>query len=282
MSRSIALPSLSPDGHAGQRIGNNELICRLATGGMAEIFLAVRRGEAGFRKLVVVKRILPQVAQQEDLVARLLEEGKLMAGFSHPAIAQVFDLGRDGEDYFIVMEYVPGVTLRHLMRAAAEAGERLPTGFIVAVGKAVAEALHHAHGHSIIHRDVAPKNLMVSFAGDPKLLDFGVAKGVTPFTRVGMVVGTPSYMSPEQVSGQGLDGRSDEFSLGATLHACLTGKDLFGADNVAAELEAVMRRAVPSTSVANPEVNVALDDVILRALARPREERFPTARDFAR
>jgi serine/threonine protein kinase len=282
-------PPLLPDEFTGQKLGAYEVIRRLSTGGMAEIFLALRLGEGGFRKLVVLKRILHEVAQDEDFVARLLEEGRLMGDFSHPNIAQVFDVGKDGGEYFLVMEFVAGVSLLELLRLAAAEKELLPVAFTLAVGRSAALALHHAHAfvdaqgrpHPVIHRDVAPKNIMVTFEGHLKLLDFGVAKTELHRTGVGALVGTPAYMSPEQASLMPMDPRSDVFSLAATLHECLTGRRLFAAPSVQEELQAVAQRPVPPPSRWNREVTAELDEMILRGLARDRAERFSSASDFA-
>ena len=289
MSSIAPEPPLLPDEFTGQKLGAYEVIRRLSTGGMAEIFLALRLGEGGFRKLVVLKRILHEVAQDEDFVARLLEEGRLMGDFSHPNIAQVFDVGKDGGEYFLVMEFVAGVSLLELLRLAAAEKELLPVAFTLAVGRSAALALHHAHAfvdangrpHPVIHRDVAPKNIMVTFEGHLKLLDFGVAKTELHRTGVGALVGTPAYMSPEQASLMPMDPRSDVFSLAATLHECLTGRRLFAAPSVQEELQAVAQRPVPPPSRSNGEVSAELDEVILRGLARDRAERFSSASDFA-
>src|SRR5581483_5863986 len=201
---------LQPDAFTGQKFGQYELICQLAEGGMSQLFLGVRRGEGGFTKLVVLKRIAPDLAADSDFVQRLLEEGHLMGGFSHPNIAQVFDVGREGEQYFLVLELVSGVSLLELLRASNAARELLPVGLTLAVGRAAAEALHHAHAfvdvngkpRPVIHRDVAPKNIMVTFDGDTKLIDFGIAKSSEGKTHVGRLIGTPRYMSPEQAALQ--------------------------------------------------------------------------------
>jgi hypothetical protein len=286
----VAAPNFSPDAFSGQKFGSYELVCKLATGGMSELFLALRRGEAGFSKLVVLKRVRPEVAQDADFVGRLLEEGNLMGAFTHPNIAQVFDVGKEGDEYFLVLEFVPGVTLLELISAATSEAEPLPVGFSLAVAREAALALHHAHAFTdqtgaprpVIHRDVAPKNIMVSYDGDTKLLDFGVAKTSHDRTQVGSVVGTPAYMSPEQASLKHLDPRSDVFSLGVTLHESLTGRRLFGGTGISDTLSAVQHQPILPPSASNGAVPAAVDEAVLRALDRSRELRFQTARDFAR
>src|SRR5438874_1368217 len=191
-----AQPYLRPPSALDRKtMGKYEVLCRLASGGMAELFLAYQRGLAGFRKIVVLKSILPDTRGEEDLVRMFLSEAQITAQFNHPHIAQVFDLDIDGDVLFIAMEFVQGCTLVEL-------------------------ALHYAHSfvdargrkQPVIHRDVAEKNIMVTHEGTTKLLDFGIAKhgsGGARMTSVGQVKGSTGYMSPEQIRGETLDARSD-------------------------------------------------------------------------
>jgi eukaryotic-like serine/threonine-protein kinase len=273
-----------------ERLGPYEIVTHLADGGMSQIFLAFRRGEGGFQKLVVLKRILPDASRDEGFVGRLLEEGRMLAGFSHPNIVQVFDLCREGDEYFLVMEFISGVTLLELLKASVEAGERLPVDFTLSVGRSVALALHHAHTivdpsgipTPVIHRDVAPKNIMITFGGDAKVIDFGIAKSQAHKTGGGVLIGTPAYMAPEQIALKRVDARSDVFGLGVTLHECLTGRRLFSADTAEEQIEAVISRPIEPPSALNPAVTSAVDQAILRAVARPPEQRFSSARELGR
>ena len=210
-----------------KHMGKYEVLCRLASGGMAEIFLAYQRGLAGFRKIVVLKSILPDVRGEEELVRMFLAEAQITAQFTHPHIAQVYDLDIDGDVLFLAMEFVQGCTLIELARACDKAQEQMPVGFTLRAIHDTALALHYAHTFvdprgrptPVIHRDVAEKNIMVTHEGITKLLDFGIAKsGGRKMTTVGMVKGSTGYMSPEQVRGETLDTRSDIFSLGVVAH----------------------------------------------------------------
>jgi eukaryotic-like serine/threonine-protein kinase len=281
---------LGRDEFTGHQLGKYEVLCRLSMGGMAEIFLALQRGVAGFRKLVVLKQVLPDLAQDPDFVRRFLEEAKVMAAFSHTNIAQVHDLDRVDNEYFLAMEFVPGASLLELLRVSAQENELLPINFSLTVASAVGRALHYAHTfrdegstpRPVIHRDIAPKNIMVTYDGTPKLLDFGAAKSMGFRTAVGKLIGTPSYMSPEQTRGLPLDGTSDVFALGVVLHECLTGTRLFVGSTLIEQIAAVQNQEIPPPSRLNPMVPAAVDAVVLKALARDKEHRFTTALDFAR
>ncbi|MET0405871.1 MAG: protein kinase [Cystobacter sp.] len=276
----------------GRQMGNYEVLCRLSTGGMAEIFLASRKGLAGFHKPVVLKKILPDIQGQEEFVQMFLDEARVTAAFNHPNIAQVFDLDVARDELFLAMEFVPGATLLEVARACLTAREPMPMGFALAAVRDTALALHYAHTFTdslgepspVIHRDVAEKNIMVTYEGVTKLLDFGIAKSLAEAgrTQVGMVKGTSGYMSPEQIRGQPLDARSDLFSLGVVLHECLTGARLFPGKSPAAVVSAVLRDPIPEPSRSNRAIPPALDALVLKALARQREDRYTTALEFAR
>jgi len=292
--------TLSRDSYTGKKLGKYEVICRLSEGGMSTLFLALARGAAGFSKLVVLKRVLPGMAGQRDFVKRFLEEARVMAGFSHPYIAQVFDLDQADKDYFLAMEFVPGATLLEIVNACIEDSEQMPSGLALAAVRDTALALHYAHtyvdplGESrrIIHRDIAPKNVMVTYDGATKLLDFGIAKAqasrgakdkdASQLTQIGMVIGTPGYMSPEQALGQELDGRSDVFSLGVTLFECITGRRLYARNTPDEEMRAPFEADPPLPSQMNRRLPLRLDALVLKALARKKEERYATALEFAK
>jgi serine/threonine protein kinase len=273
-------------------MGNYEVLCRLSTGGMAEIFLASKRGLAGFTKPVVLKKILPDIQGQEEFVQMFLDEAKVTAAFNHPHIAQVFDLDVDDGELFLAMEFVPGATLIEVARACRAANEPMPPGFGLAAVRDTALALHYAHtftdalGQSspVIHRDVAEKNIMVTYEGVTKLLDFGIAKSLSAVSRTaaGMVKGTSGYMSPEQILGEPLDARSDLFSLGVVLHECLTGMRLFPGKAPMAVVNAVLKGPIPEPSRTNKAIPPELDAIVLKALARKRADRYATTLEFAR
>ncbi len=276
----------------GQKIGKYELLTQLTAGGMAELFLGCTRGPGGFRKYVVIKRILPGASSDENFVKMFLDEARITAGFSHPNVAQVFDLGEDESGLYVVMEFIAGRNLNQVISACADQRAVMPIGFSASVAHDCALALHYAHTYKkpsgepypVIHRDVAQKNIMVTYEGQVKLLDFGIAKagGSLSRTRAGTVKGTAGYMSPEQVQGDPLDGRSDVFSLGVVLWEMVTGRRLFSADTEVDELRLILSGPVTPPMEVEPVVPEDLSDVIMKALARPRDERFATARELAR
>ena len=261
---------------------------------MSEIFLATQKGLAGFRKIVVLKSILPDIRGEDEFVKMFLEEARTTAAFNHPNIAQVFDLDTDEGTLFLAMEFVQGATLVEMARACRQAKEPIPLGFTLASVRDTALALHYAHTfidprgrkQVVIHRDVAEKNIMVSYDGTTKLLDFGIAKALGrrsgSMTSIGMVKGTSGYMSPEQIRGEPLDPRSDIFALGVVLHECLTGMRLFHGKSAEDGMLAALREDVQPPSRLSPDVTPALDAVTLKSLARDREQRYGTALEFAR
>ncbi len=288
-------PFVKPTSEFDRRtLGKYELLCRLSTGGMSEIFLATQKGLAGFRKIVVLKSILPDIRGEDEFVKMFLEEARTTAAFNHPNIAQVFDLDTDSGMLFLAMEFVQGATLVEMARACRQAKEPIPLGFTLASVRDTALALHYAHTfidprgrkQIVIHRDVAEKNIMVSYDGTTKLLDFGIAKALGrrsgSLTSIGMVKGTSGYMSPEQIRGEPLDPRSDVFALGVVLHECLTGMRLFHGKNAEDGMLAALREDVQPPSRLSPDVPAAIDAVTLKALARDRDQRYGTALELAR
>ena len=290
----MATPSfIAPSSPLDRRqLGKYEVLCRLSTGGMSEIYLAHQTGLAGFNKLVVLKTILPDIGGEEDFVRMFLDEARTTAAFNHPNIAQVYELGTDDGQLFMAMEFVQGCTLVEMARACRSAREAIPIGFTLAAVRDTALALHYAHNFTdargrkqiVIHRDVAEKNIMVTYEGVTKLLDFGIAKalGRSGRTSVGMVKGTSGYMSPEQIRGEPLDGRSDIFALGVVAHECLTGLRLFHGKSAEEGMMAALKENVVPPSKWNPQVPPAVDAVVLKALQRDRDARFATALEFAR
>lgn len=275
-----------------RQLGKYDVLCRLSTGGMSEIYLAVQGGVGGFNKLVVLKTILPDIGGEEDFVRMFLDEARITAAFNHPNIAHVYELDTADATLFMAMEFVQGCTLVEMARACRQAKEPIPIGLTLASVRDTALALHYAHTfvdargrrQVVIHRDVAEKNIMVTYEGVTKLLDFGIAKalGRSGHTSVGMVKGTSGYMSPEQIRGEPLDARSDIFSLGVVLHECLTGLRLFHGKNPEEGMKAALHTGVAPPSKWNKEVRPELDAIVLKALQRDREARFSTALEFAR
>ncbi|MBU8899419.1 serine/threonine protein kinase [Corallococcus sp. H22C18031201] len=280
------------DPDRGRRIGKYEILTRLSMGGMAELFLAFTSGPGGFRKFVAVKQILPDIKKDDQFVKMFLDEARITAAFSHANIGQVFDLGEEDGELYLAMEFLPGQNLEQVVKAASRKGQPLPVGFSSRVLRDSCLGLHYAHHFTdpagkpvaVVHRDVSPKNVMITYDGVVKVIDFGIAKarGKLGRTQVGTVKGTSGYMSPEQVRNQALDGRSDLFSAGVMLHELLTGQRLFNGPHEAAVMMQIVSDEIPSPRSLNPAVPEALDAVVMRALARDSSKRFATCREMAR
>ncbi|WIG94098.1 serine/threonine-protein kinase [Myxococcus sp. SDU36] len=280
------------DFYRGERIGKYEVVTQLSVGGMAELFLGFTSGPGGFRKYVVIKRVLPDARDNAQFERMFLDEARITAAFNHPNIAQVFDLGREDDGLYLAMEFIAGQNLNQITGACLRRHEQLPLGFTLSVARDVCMALHYAHTYTapsgapspVIHRDVAQKNIMVTYDGVVKLLDFGIAKAKDSLerTNVGTVKGTTGYMSPEQVRGETLDGRSDLFAVGVMLHELITGARLFAGQNERDEMMKILEEPVPWPSHVAPHVPEEVSKVVMRALERSREKRFATGRDMAR
>lgn len=270
---------------AGIKFGHFTLGKRLARGGMAEVFLARQRGPEGFDRKVAVKRILPHLAETADFVRMFLSEARLAARLSHPNIVHIYELGQVGGDYFIAMEYVDGIHAGQLITHAER--ERLPPELVARIGADAAAALAYAHRLedadgtplALVHRDVSPHNLMVSFDGVTKLVDFGIAKAAIKAdeTRPGVVKGKYAYMSPEQTVGRPLDGRSDVFSLGVVLWELLAGKTIVDRGDVVEAMKVIRDGRWTPIEVAAPRTPPALAKAIGWALAHKRDARATAA-----
>ncbi len=266
-------------------VGRYEVIRRLATGGMGEVFLARLSGAAGFEKQFVLKRVLPHLAENPEFRELFLDEARIAARLSHPNIAQIFELGDVAGQSYIVMEYVAGVDLKRLVATLRADEQRLPLGLACRIVADAAGALHYAHtsrdGHDrpmqLVHRDVSPHNLLVSFEGVVKLIDFGVARAANRVrtTEQSALRGKFPYMSPEQVVEGELDHRSDQFSLGVVFWELLTGQRLFRHDNDAVMLQLVADCVIRPPTELVPELPAALEAIVLRMLAKDPAQRFP-------
>jgi len=268
-------------------LGKLTLLGQIGAGGMARIFLARARGLGGFEKLVVVKQILPHLAEDAEFIARFFQEARLAATLDHPNIASVYDVDEDGSSYFYSMEYVRGRDLHKVMRKANAQGRRLSLDEIVAIVGGLCAGLHHAHtrigpdGHplGIVHRDVSPSNVLLSFEGAVKLADFGVAKARTGMvsTEAGTLRGKLGYMSPEQCRGEAIDRRSDVYAVGVLLWEMLTGQRLHHGDSEIAIIHRIAREEAPSPRALRPDVPDDLERIVARALARGPAQRHPSA-----
>jgi serine/threonine-protein kinase len=269
--------------------GPYELIERVASGGMAEVYVARRQGPHGFHKTVAVKRILPQLAQDPEFVAMFVDEARVAATLSHPNIVHVFDFGEQAGELYMAMEYVRGTNAARLVRRAAGRGEVIPLDVCLHIVLSVLRGLAYAHGAKdeagqllrLVHRDVSPGNVLVDDSGAVKLTDFGIARAANfeRRTAVGHLKGKLGYMSPEQVLGFELDARSDLFTLGIVLAELLTLRPLFSAHS---ELEVLTRtRDANIETLDETGLPPDVDAVLRRALARLPDDRYPTAAAFA-
>jgi serine/threonine protein kinase len=275
---------------ASRSFGPYELLERIGMGGMAEVFLARQRGEEGFERLVAIKRILPQVAEDDDFVRMFVDEAKIAVQLSHPNIAQIYDLGREGDTFFIAQEYVHGRDMGAVVDRQVQAATPLPIPFVLYVATKVCEALAHAHeAHgaggrplNLIHRDVSPSNVLVSFEGGVKVIDFGLAKaaGRLVTTQAGVVKGKLAYLSSEQARGLEIDSRSDLFSLGVCMFEWLTGQRLFARRNDIETVMAVQKAAVPPLRAIRGDVPPVLQQIVLHALAPDPDRRFQSAQEM--
>ncbi len=262
---------------------------RIAVGGMAELYKATHPSGLGFERPVAIKCILPELAADREFVKMLIDEAKIASVLSHPSIASIYDLGCEGGRYYIVMEYVHGRDLRQIAERQGARGELLPMAVTCHVMMKSCEALHHAHTADrggkplgIIHRDISPQNILVSFEGDVKVIDFGLAKaaGRAVQTAAGIVKGKLAYMSPEQARGKQIDHRSDIYSLGICFFELLTGRRLFfrGAD--VDTIIAVQKGIVPSIRAIDPSIPEELEAIVKRALSAKVGERYQRAQDL--
>lgn len=271
--------------------GRYLLVDKIATGGMAEIFKAKLIGVEGFEKIVVIKRILPFWSERRDFIAMLVDEAKIVVHLNHPNIIQVFELGLEGKAYFIAMEYVDGVDLKKLRMEVQKQGEILPYEFSVKIMIDALRGLEYAHSRkisgerslNIVHRDISPQNILVSFEGEVKVGDFGIAQAVTQTheTQTGVLKGKYAYMSPEQALGQALDARSDLFSCGVVLYEMLFGQKLFVGKSDLEVLDKVRRVYISWPEDLTSQIPSELLVVLKKALSLNVEDRFSTAAEFA-
>jgi serine/threonine protein kinase len=273
-----------------ERIGRYDLVRRLGSGGMAEVHLARASGIEGFEKLVVLKRILPGLAADPHFVQMFLGEARLAAILDHPNVVQVFDLGRDGDDFYFTMEFVYGETVHAAIKAARRAGEQFPIELAIAIAVGAASGLHYAHERvgfdgqplNIVHRDVSPTNVMVTYHGCVKVADFGIAKVAnrTDVTRAGMRKGKVPYMSPEQCRAEKLDRRSDVFALGIVLYEASTMERLFDGDNEFGVMNRIVNGDIPLPSTRRSGYPKELERIVMKALSVDRNKRYASAREM--
>lgn len=267
----------------GVSFGRYRLIRKLAAGGMAEIFLAHLEGPAGFDKEVVVKRLFPHYAANSAVLRLFQDEARVAADLNHPNVAHIYELGCTDGQWYIAMEHVPGRDLTEVCRRGVRARDFLPLAHSVRIVCQACEGLHYVHTKvdragvplGLVHRDVTPANLLLTFDGIVKILDFGIARtAARPDTDPGALKGTLAYMSPEQVRGEPVDARSDLFSLGVILYELTLGTRLFRGT----ETE-IMRRItedpIPNPRARDPRFPAELEQIVMRALEKDRNQRYP-------
>ncbi|MBK6692188.1 MAG: protein kinase [Myxococcales bacterium] len=269
------------------RVGRYAVHQAFGRGGMASVHLGRLEGEAGFARVVAVKRLHAHLLEDPEFAASFIDEARLCSRIRHPNVVPTLDVIRSGNELCLVMEYVEGLSLAYLVRASSEP---LSVAVAVAIAMGVLRGLHAAHeacsDHGvplgIVHRDMSPHNVLVGIDGVARVIDFGVAKavGYGATTETGHVKGKLPYMSPEQVSGEPIDRRTDVFAAGAVLWEALTRKRLFAGDSPADIVRQVMERTVPPPSDLAPAVSPALDAVVLKALARDPAQRYATAAEM--
>ncbi len=277
--------------------GKYTLLRRLGHGGMAEVFLAKQSGDGGFEKLVVLKRILPHLSAGGEFAAMFLDEARVAADLRHPNIVNIVDVGKvpasgSGNDtLFMVMEFLHGQDVRKLQRKVAAFGQMIPLGHACQIAVDAAAGLHYAHAKKdlsgkalqIVHRDVSPQNILVTFEGGTKIVDFGIAKaaGQSTHTSTGVLKGKYTYMSPEQAEGQAVDARTDQFALGIVLWELLTMRRLFKRDTEVLTLEAITEGPIPRPRRFREDCPASVEDVVMTALARDRNKRFRDCEEMA-
>ena len=268
--------------------GKYYLLGLIARGGMAEVYRARRRETA--ERILAVKCMRPQLAREARFVDMFIREGKLAILLKHGSIVETFDVGRAEGRYFIAMEYIGGKDLTQVLRRCQEANQRIPVPHAMYIAARICEGLHHAHNLvgdegrplNIVNRDVSPSNVRLSYGGEVKMLDFGIAQALMKFTsEIGVLKGKFSYMSPEQIRGMPVDARTDIFSAGIILHEMLTTEKLFRGDTEFALMEKVRKAEVAPPSKFNRRVTPELDAIVLKALARDVQDRYQTAEAFA-
>lgn len=265
--------------------GKYVLLDKLAEGGMAELFLAKQLGTEGFERDVVIKCMHEQLSRSQDFVNMFLDEARLAAKLHHPNIVQITDLGVAEGRYFICMEYLPGEDLESVQLTCERRGEKMPIPIATRIILSACAGLELAHGLTeagrpvgLVHRDISPSNVIVTYQGMVKLVDFGIAKAASKLVRTepGTIKGKWGYMSPEQARGESVDARSDIFSLGVTFHELLTGKRVFDKSHEMGVLIAMMEQPIPRPSDVRREIPPELDRIVMRALAKRPFDRYPS------
>ena len=283
---------VSPGPGLPERLGKYEILRHVATGGMAEIHLARVAGLEGFERLVVIKRILPQIASNADFVKMFRNEARLASTLRHANIVRVYDIGQANGRYFFAMEFLHGRDLRQVVKAAHAAAQPLPLDHALHVIISVCAGLHYAHEKldfegrplNIVHRDVSPQNVLVTFDGNVKLVDFGIAETSHRASAAcwGTLKGKVRYMSPEQCSGEPLDRRSDVFAVAVMLWELTTGRRLRCRGHHLQVMKEIVTRDAPAPRTVRPGYPAELESIVMKGLSRDRAARYQTAAALGR
>src|SRR5512133_314599 len=276
--------------HEQRQIGKYQILAELGRGGAASVSLAIARGKGDVRKLVVLKALLPELAEEPEAVTAFIDEAKLAAQLSHPNVVQTFEVGSESGRHVIVMEYLDGQSLSRIIRTASRTENALPLPVHLRILIEVLEGLHYAHEMKafdgkpmqLVHRDVSPQNVIVTYDGQVKILDFGIAKAATTSTHTaaGIMKGKIAYMAPEQMAGTGVDCRADIYSAGCMLWAAAANQKLLHEVPDVQIVRAVVAGKIPSPRSVNPACPEELQRIVMRALHPDPDRRYPTAREM--
>lgn len=270
-----------------EQLGRYILIDKIASGGMADVFRAKLCGVEGFEKDFAIKRILPYWSHNREFVEMLIDEAKVLLHLNHANIVQVNELNRDYDIYYIVMEFVDGIDLRHLLKHISEKGKVIPLEIALFIALQICNGLQYAHEKrdknlnlslELVHRDISPQNILLSFEGEVKVTDFGIAKAIgrTTETQTGVLKGKFSYMSPEQALGQDVDSKTDIFAVGILMYEMATGDKCFKGQNDMATLEAVRQARVEFDEKKKDRIPAGLRNIILKCLQKDKNDRYPS------
>jgi serine/threonine protein kinase len=275
------------------RIGRYEVVEKVGVGGMAEVYRAIARGPGRYQRDLIIKRILPHLADEPDFIRAFIDEGKILGMLNHPNIVGVYDFGEDQGRHYLALEFLDGPSLAAIMSRAKDTKIPIAPALMAYIGREVCHGLAAVHSMcdragrrmNVIHRDVTPSNVMTTKHGVVKLLDFGIAKmtDAAPVTQHGQIKGKAGYFAPEQIKGGPIDGRVDLFALGIVLYEALTLDHLFyGEGGTMGAIYRVVEMEIPSLADVRPDVPPALAEVVMKALARDPDQRYASAADMAR
>ncbi len=277
-----------PEDMDGSKIGPYRLREKIAQGGMAELYMADYVRQDGFKRTMAVKRVLPHLAKNQDFINMFIREARLAALLQHPNIVQIFDFGKIQKAYFIAMEYIDGMNLGQIM-ASLKSG--LPVNMAMFVAIKISLGLDYSHKRKddetgkplgIVHRDISPQNILVSYQGEVKISDFGISKANTEpsLTQAGVIKGKLSYLSPEQALGQQVDHQSDVYALGLVLYEILSGRRVYQFDSDIEAIRTIPDMEIPPVSQVRPDIPEGLSQIISKCLCKDKKERYADARDL--